>query len=115
MITKNKLPEKPKKITKKFTPIDMTVDYDNDKARNKKKTSKVKKVFLLILQSFYYLAKPQLHILLQNYLCLNFLKLTFPQQLQHFTLPPAVYEDAKFSTFSTTLIFLLKFLSNLPQ
>ncbi|MBQ6149514.1 D-alanyl-D-alanine carboxypeptidase family protein [Candidatus Saccharibacteria bacterium] len=52
MITKNKLPEKPKKITKKFTPIDMTVDYDNDKARKKKKTSKVKKVFLLILLMF---------------------------------------------------------------
>lgn len=40
MITKNKLP--------KFTPIDMSVDYDNEKSRKKKGDGKVKKVFLLI-------------------------------------------------------------------
>ena len=49
MITKNKLPEKPNKITKNFTPIDMTVDYNDAPRKSKKGSGNVKKFFLLLL------------------------------------------------------------------
>lgn len=47
MITKNKLPKQG--ITKKFTPIDMSVDYDSKGRTKKKGSGKVKKFFLFLI------------------------------------------------------------------
>lgn len=48
MITKNKLPDRPTGITKKFNPIDMTVGYDSEGRTKKKGSDKVKKFFLFL-------------------------------------------------------------------
>lgn len=49
MITKSKLPEKPNKVTKGFTPIDMTVDYGTSTKKEKKTPGKAKKFFLFFV------------------------------------------------------------------
>lgn len=50
MITKSKLTNRPdNKMTKKFNPIDMTMDIEPSKKNTKKRGGKVKKFFLLLL------------------------------------------------------------------